>query len=221
MIPTEVLYAAMSQELFDIYDEQDRKVGTVPRDEVHAKGYLHHSFHCWIVRDSPEGRKILFQKRQDSKDTFPGLYDITAAGHLSAGETVFDAVREVEEELGIPVRLDQLTSLGTIDYYATGTAGGKTFIDREKCFVYGYLLNLPLTAYRLQEEEVAGLYETGLEDAIALFEGNISSISASGILSVQEGKAVPKIFDTTFSLSQFVPHKHDDYLHVFKELKRL
>ncbi|MWV45719.1 NUDIX domain-containing protein [Paenibacillus sp. HJL G12] len=210
----------MSQELFDIYDDNDRKMGTAPRDEVHAKGYLHHSFHCWIARDTPEGRKILFQKRQDSKDTFPGRYDITAAGHLSAGETVQDAVREVEEELGIPVRMDQLTSLGTIDYYATGTAGGKPFIDREKCFVFGYLLNLPLTAYRLQEEEVAGLYETDLDDAIALFEGSKSVIPAMGIHSITENR-VPQIFDTTLSLQQFVPHKSDDYLHVFKELKKL
>ncbi|MCJ8011868.1 NUDIX domain-containing protein [Paenibacillus sp. KQZ6P-2] len=211
----------MSQELFDIYDENDRKIGTLPREEVHAKGYLHHSFHCWIARDTPKGRKILFQKRQDSKDTFPGLFDITAAGHLSAGETATDAVREVEEELGIPVRMDQLTSLGTIDYYATGTAGGKPFIDREKCFVFCYLLNLPLTAYRLQQEEVAGLYETDLEDAIALFEGSKSVISASGIHSVQENIQMPKIFDTTLSLQQFVPHKREDYLHVFKELKNL
>jgi isopentenyldiphosphate isomerase len=211
----------MSQELFDIYDEQGQKIGTVPRDEVHAKGYLHHSFHCWIVRDTGQGRRILFQKRQDSKDTFPGHFDITAAGHLSAGETVADAVREVEEELGIPVRMDELTSLGVIDYYATGTAGGKTFIDREKCFVFGYLLNLPLTSYRLQEEEVAGLYETGLEDAISLFEGNIDSIPASGIHSMKEGQAESKIFDTSLSLQQFVPHKYEDYLRVFKALKEL
>ncbi|MEC0373384.1 NUDIX domain-containing protein [Paenibacillus chibensis] len=211
----------MSQELFDIYDEHDQKIGTAPRNEVHAKGYLHHSFHCWIARDTPEGRKILFQKRQDTKDTFPGLFDITAAGHLSAGETVEDAVREVEEELGIPVRMDQLTSLGTIDYYATGTAGGQAFIDREKCFVFGYLLNLPLTAFRLQKEEVAGLYETDLDDAIALFERRVSAIKASGILSAQDERDSAQIFDTTLILQQFVPHKSDDYLHVFKELKKL
>lgn len=211
----------MSQELFDIYDEHDQKIGTAARDEVHAKGYLHHSFHCWIASDTPEGRKILFQKRQDSKDTFPGLYDITAAGHLSAGETVEDAVREVEEELGIPVHPDQLTSLGTIDYFATGTAGGKSFIDREKCFVFGYLLNLPLTAYRLQQEEVAGLYEADLDAVIALFEGAVGTISASGILAVSEDGNDPQIFNTTLSLQQFVPHKRDDYLRVFKSLKML
>ncbi|GIO32293.1 MULTISPECIES: NUDIX hydrolase [Paenibacillus] len=211
----------MSQELFDIYDEQDRKIGTAPRDEVHAKGYLHHSFHCWIVRDTPEGRFILFQKRQNTKDTFPGCFDITAAGHLSAGETVEDAVREVEEELGIPVRMDQLTSLGTIDHFATGTAGGKSFIDREKCFVYALLLNVPLTAYRLQEEEVAGLYETRLDDAIALFEGKKDSITAAGIASSREGQSAPEMVAATLSIHQFVPHKYDDYLHVFKKLKNL
>lgn len=211
----------MSQELFDIYDEHDRKIGTAPRDEVHAKGYLHHSFHCWIVRDTPEGRHILFQKRQDSKDTFPGHFDITAAGHLSAGETVEDAIREVEEELGIPVRMDQLTSLGTIDHYAEGTAGGKSFIDREKCYVFGLLHDVPLTAYRLQEEEVAGLYEARLDDAIALFEGRRDAIPATGIPSVREGQAAPETFPATLSIHQFVPHKYDDYLHVFQKLKLL
>lgn len=211
----------MNQELFDIYDEHDRKIGTAPRDEVHAKGYLHHSFHCWIVRDTPEGRHILFQKRQDSKDTFPGLFDITAAGHLSAGETVEDAIREVEEELGIPVRMDELTSLGTIDHYATGTAGGRSFIDREKCFVFGLLLDVPLTAYRLQVEEVAGLYEARLDDAIALFEGGRETIPATGILSAREGQDLTETFPAMISIHQFVPHKYDDYLKVFKKLKQL
>lgn len=211
----------MAKEFFDIYDDNQRKMGTASRDEVHAKGYLHHSFHCWIVRDTPEGRKVLFQQRQNTKDTFPGYYDITAAGHLSAGETVADAVRELEEELGVSLTLEQLTPLGTSDYEARGTAGGKAFIDRETCFIFGCSLDLPLSAYRLQAEELLGLYEADLTEALLLVKGETKSLQATGISATQEGSPEARTFDCTLSLQQFVPHSRDYYHRVFTNLLEL
>ncbi|WNQ12825.1 NUDIX domain-containing protein [Paenibacillus aurantius] len=43
---------------------------------------------------------LLLQRRHPGKDTYPGLFDITAAGHLEAGENVSDGIRELKEELG-------------------------------------------------------------------------------------------------------------------------
>ncbi|WP_368028313.1 hypothetical protein [Paenibacillus sp. DCT19] len=61
----------MTPERFDFYDNQQNWLGTAPRTEVHAKGYWHRSFHCWIVRDEGAQRMVLFQRRRDIKDTFP------------------------------------------------------------------------------------------------------------------------------------------------------
>ncbi|OZB90728.1 NUDIX domain-containing protein [Paenibacillus sp. XY044] len=208
----------MKKEFFDIYNDDHEWIGTASREEVHAKGYLHHTFHCWIVRDTPDGRKVLFQKRQTSKDTFPGYYDITAAGHLAAGETVADAVRELEEELGVTVSLDQLIPLGTADYENQGIAGGRAFIDRERCFIFGAKLDLPLAAYRLQAEELTGLYEADLNDALKLAKGELEEMQATGILSDPRPASDSETFGCTVSLQHFVPHNSDYYHTVFTKL---
>ncbi|MDF2838037.1 MAG: hydrolase, partial [Paenibacillus sp.] len=98
----------MAEERFDIYDKDMNPIGTATRSETHANGYWHRSFHCWLIRRDGDRLLVRFQQRKPSKDTNPGCYDITAAGHLSAGETVRDAVREIEEELGVTARFEEL-----------------------------------------------------------------------------------------------------------------
>ncbi|MFX3648436.1 MAG: NUDIX domain-containing protein [Paenibacillus sp.] len=171
----------MTPERFDIYDDQQHWIGTAPRSEVHAKGYWHRSFHCWIVRDEGKQRRVLFQRRRDMKDTFPGCYDITAAGHLTAGEQLQDANRELEEELGVHVPFDALTYLLTATQQLQGEVRGIPFVDREFSAVYGVCLNQPLEAYVLQPSEVDSLYEVALDDLLAMFRGEIDVIQATGV----------------------------------------
>ena len=44
----------MAEELIDIYDEKMNLLGTATREQAHREGLWHTSFHCWIVRRSPE-----------------------------------------------------------------------------------------------------------------------------------------------------------------------
>lgn len=92
----------MVEEFFDILDENGKKTGQVcPRSIVHKNGYFHATVHVWVVNESGN---VLLQKRSMQKDTHPGLWDISCAGHLSAGDTPLDAaVRELNEELGITI----------------------------------------------------------------------------------------------------------------------
>jgi isopentenyldiphosphate isomerase len=193
----------MNSELLDIYDDEDKSIGTASRQEAHARGYWHHTFHCWLARDTSTGRRLLFQQRQDTKDTFPGCYDITAAGHLTAGEDVSQAARELKEELGIHVPFTSLTPLMTVRSESKGTAQGTSLWDREVSSVFGLLSNQPLEAYRLQQKEVAGLYEADLEQALALFEGRIPFLEANGISSGPN----PEQNRRLITPDQFVPHK--------------
>ncbi len=39
----------------------------------------------WVVRKRDVGYDILLQKRSMEKESFPGLYDTSSAGHIPAG----------------------------------------------------------------------------------------------------------------------------------------
>ncbi|MBN1308375.1 MAG: NUDIX domain-containing protein [Chitinispirillaceae bacterium] len=58
---------------------------------------------------------LLLQKRSPFKETFPGLWDISAAGHISAGDSSREtAVRELREELGISLKSNALRFLFSV-----------------------------------------------------------------------------------------------------------
>jgi isopentenyl-diphosphate delta-isomerase type 1 len=89
----------MADEIFDIVDEQDRVVGQASRSRVHAGWLRHRAVH--VLVSDPAGRFYL-QKRADTKDNHPGVWDSSCSGHLAAGEAYAKAaVRELAEELGI------------------------------------------------------------------------------------------------------------------------
>ncbi|MBM3878559.1 MAG: NUDIX domain-containing protein [Verrucomicrobia bacterium] len=88
----------MTDEQFDVVDDQDKVIGRAPRSEVHRRGLKHRAVHVLIFNAQGE---LFLQQRSLQKDSCPGLWDSSASGHLAPGETYDDcAVREVREELG-------------------------------------------------------------------------------------------------------------------------
>lgn len=90
-------------EYFDIVDEAGTPTGEiVSRAEAHEQGILHRTAHVWIVRERNGRTEVLLQKRSENKDSFPGMYDTSSAGHIPAGdEPLPSALRELKEELGV------------------------------------------------------------------------------------------------------------------------
>ena len=83
-------------ELFDVIDSKGNPAGQiVSREKAHAEGIPHRTAHIWIIRKK-EGRvQILLQKRSQNKDSFPGKFDTSSAGHIQAGdEPLESALRE-------------------------------------------------------------------------------------------------------------------------------
>ena len=77
--------------------------------------YVMGAAHVWLWRKDGETVEILLQKRADDKRTWPGYTDISAAGHVDAGETPLEsAVREAKEELGLDVDPEALRFLFTM-----------------------------------------------------------------------------------------------------------
>jgi len=90
-------------EILDIVDEMGNPTGqTVERDIAHEEGIMHRTSHVWLVRKKQGRIQVLLQKRSETKESFPGCYDISSAGHIPAGMGfVESAIKELEEELGI------------------------------------------------------------------------------------------------------------------------
>jgi isopentenyldiphosphate isomerase len=166
----------MSEEYFDIYNESMEYIGTELRSEVHKKGYWHKSFQCWFVFREDNKQYILFQKRHPDKDIYPNLLDTTAAGHFKAGEVLVDGIREVEEELGVNVNFDDLFSVGIIKEEKVE----EEFIDLEFGNVFLYYSKVPMENFKLQTEEVTGIFKMDLEDIPRLFDKKLQYVNIEG-----------------------------------------
>ena len=187
------------EEVLSIFDENHQKVGEQSRDVIHTKGHWHETFHCWIVQIKLDVPHLYFQQRSNLKKDFPNLFDITAAGHLLAHETVDDGLREVEEELGLLLNMNELQSLGIIK----DTILHGEFIDHEFAHTFMYISENENLALRLQVEEVSGIFSASLSDVIRLFEDKVESISLQCVTSNED------VAEKMVTLIDFVPHEKE------------
>lgn len=98
---------------------------------------------------------MLLQKRSRDKDSFPGCYDISAAGHIPAGaDALSAALRELEEELGIQADEGRLEYVGDCESEFRGNFHGKPFFNHERSRVYLYREPVDISRLKLQESEV-------------------------------------------------------------------
>jgi 8-oxo-dGTP pyrophosphatase MutT (NUDIX family) len=122
----------------------------------------------------------LFQLRSKTKSTHPNKLHISAAGHLSVGESIESGIREVKEELGIDVDFNSLRYLGCRRQFEDIPTPKGVFYNRE--FVNTYLLkdDTPLDQYILQPDELDGVYEADISDCLKLFSDEVESIKIIG-----------------------------------------
>lgn len=143
-------------EYFDVCDEMGRPTGeTVARDVAHRDGVRHRTAHVWIVWRVDGRWQVLLQKRSANKDSFPGKYDTSSAGHIPAGsEPLESAVRELFEELGVRAAPEALEYAGWFDIRYEKVFHGSPFRDNEYCSVYVYRRPVAVEALTLQADEV-------------------------------------------------------------------
>ncbi|KAA0058698.1 hypothetical protein IC582_002392 [Cucumis melo] len=147
----------IQEEYFDVLTKTGEKTGvSKPRGEVHRDGVYHRAVHVCIFAESTQ--ELLLQQRADCKDSWPGLWDISSAGHISAGDSSLETARkELREELGIILPKDAF-ELIFVFLQETITNGGQ-FVDNEFADVYlvTTLDPIPLEAFTLQESEVSAV----------------------------------------------------------------
>ena len=154
-------YAALDgapMELFDEIREDGSRTGVVKeRGVVHEDGSLHPTVHTWIVRSNDKsGYDLLLQKRSECKDSNPGCWDISSAGHVEAGHGYLEsAIRELKEELGIDALPEQLREVGTRRCGFESEFYGRPFRDNELSMIYIYEEPVNTAELTLQESEVS------------------------------------------------------------------
>ena len=88
------------EELIDVLDENGNKTGQVlPRSEIHRRGLWHRAIVVAVINEKNE---ILIQQRSHNKEKNPDMWDISAAGHITAGQdSLMAATREINEEISV------------------------------------------------------------------------------------------------------------------------
>ena len=88
-----------ADEVVIIVDEENNEVGALPRQEMRVGRLPHRATYIMVFNSEGE---LYVQKRTQTKDVFPGYYDVAAGGVVLAGESYEEgARRELAEELGI------------------------------------------------------------------------------------------------------------------------
>lgn len=144
-------------ELFDIRREDGSLTGlTRERTLAHEDGTIHGTSHVWIGRQREDGGyDILLQKRSVDKDSFPGCYDISSAGHIPAGSDFPEsALRELEEELGIRASEHALQYIGMHKAFLQTHFYGRPWNNYEISAVYLYEEPVDIQKLTLQQEEI-------------------------------------------------------------------
>lgn len=164
-------------ELLDMCDENGTLLGwTRERTIAHRYGSWHRTAHVWLIRRDEKGKaQVLLQKRSPGKDSFPGCYDISSAGHIPAGmDEKVSAIRELQEELGVEAKEEELVLVGYHKGQISSEFYGKPFINREYSAVFVMETTREESDFILQEEEVSEVQYMDFEECyMAVRDGKI------------------------------------------------
>ena len=141
-------------EYIDIVSETGKPTGQVALKSVaHKNGLWHNTIHLWLFTKKGE---ILLQQRSHKKSIYPLLWDVSAAGHIDAGESFTNAaIRETKEELGLDINTNDLKKIGVHKHLCTYANG--TIQDNEFHQVFVAELKVEIDKLVPQDEEVEAI----------------------------------------------------------------
>lgn len=170
-------------ELLDTFDDQGRFLGVAARVDVHLQGLWHQVAHILVVAHRPAGPVAILQRRARIKRTFAGLIDLSATGHLAAGEHPRDGVRELREELGIDINPDELFPLGVRRLVDTTPEG----VNRELAHVFVVRHDAALADYRPDPAEVEAVVEAPIDALLAVLDPDLDPRPSAAAVEIAVG----------------------------------
>jgi len=161
------------EEYFDVLSNIGEYTGEVESRKIcHQKGLWHRAVVVFII--TPDNKKILLQKRSKNKRLWPDLWDVTAGGHVLAGEIGYQAViRETKEEIGIDINKNDLEFIGSS---ISETISGD-IINRHFNEFYIVHKNVDIKDIKLQEEEVQDIKWFDKEEVERRIKNNFEGIT--------------------------------------------
>lgn len=142
-------------ELLEVLDENGVGLGhPEQRSEVHKLGLWHRAIIVAIVNNKNE---VLIQKRAATKDKFPGLWDISVAGHVPFGhDSVSCAATETMEEIGYMLSKNvQVRDFRFMTSFRNQLPISDTFLENQYYDFFVYNADLDISKFNLQETEVS------------------------------------------------------------------
>ena len=164
-------------ELVDVYDLRRRMTGKVLLREDVFKNLADDErillVHTCVFNS--DGR-MLIQRRQKTKEHYPGCWDVSAGGFVLAGEKSLDAaVREIKEELGMELSEKSLAFICCQPF-------GRVLDD-----FYNAYMDVDILTLHLQESEVL--------DVAWADEGRILQMIRNGQFVDYAEELISRVFD--------------------------
>jgi hypothetical protein len=201
-----------ADELLDFCDATGAHLGIATRRAVHDAGLWHRTLHLWLA--TADGA-LLYQLRSPTTANWPSLLDVSAAGHLLAGETYLDGLRESQEEIGIAVPPGAVIPLGERREESADPGGGR---NRELQGVYIALLDPAWGHFDAVDREAAGLIRINHADGLRLHRGEVPAIECDAQIVTGDAIVAERRWVTP---SDFVPRADDYYLRMHDLAARL
>lgn len=161
------------QEYFDVLTSEGDYTNKIEtREKCHEEGLWHKAVVLIIL--STDNKKVLLQQRSANKKLWPNKWDITAGGHVLAGEYGYQAIiRETEEELGLKIEKNDMEFIGaTTSETIKGNIINKHFNE-----YYIAHKDIDIKDIKLQEEEVQDIKWFDKEEVIRMVKNNYEDLT--------------------------------------------
>ena len=153
-------------ELIEIVDKNGNLTGQImDKEEAHDKNLLHNEVAVFIINDK---KQILLQKRSANKRFNPNKWGL-CAGHVDAGESLESAaLRELKEEVGIDIDMDELKQFTKREFTIGHTNSHITYF-------YFIKSNLNEDDFIIQKEELSEVKWFDIDEVVKIIKSKDNS----------------------------------------------
>ncbi len=141
-------------EKYDVLNEDGTLSGKrASYTDVHTQGLWHRSVELYVVNSKNE---VLLQKRSEHVELCPGAWHASAAGHVGAGVSIIEAIKnEAREEIGLVFNDADVIHVATAQSTEVLSHGRMRNSEFKECFLL--YADIDIATLHVNKKEVATL----------------------------------------------------------------